>query len=170
MEEHTLYTEQGIKDSHVDCIREAVSFTFSSICGLEPTFKIYEHNGHMAEGVVGIISIVAGEEAWSLMLGLPQDTSVAVARKFAGFDIPFDSADMADVVGELANIIAGDAVARLDKVGIKAELSLPTVARGSNLEMLLPDKLPAVRMDFNAPQGAFWLKLGFGKHHRSIKR
>jgi len=155
---------------HTKCLTQAVTSTFASICGFQPEPKQETSNGSLMEGIVGIISLIGAEYAFSLMLGLPHGTAESIARKFAGFHIPFEDPDMADVVGELANIVAGDAAARLDALGVKAELSLPTVARGSNLEMLLPEKLSRSRIDFSSAQGDFWLKLAFGKHNTSFKR
>ncbi len=158
------YTNQA------DCLTQAVTSTFASICGYQPLPKTERTYGALIEGIVGIISLIGTNNAFSLMLGLPHNTAVAVARKFSGFEIPFEDPDMADVVGELANIVGGDAAARLDAIGVRAELSLPTVARGSNLEMLLPEKLSRSRIDFTSAEGDFWLKLGFGRHTSSFKR
>ena len=46
------------------------------------------------------------------MLGLPRQTASNLVLAFAGCEIDFDSPDMGDAVGELANILAGDFVAR----------------------------------------------------------
>ena len=70
--------------------------------------------------VLSVISLVGGVD-WSIFLGLPKDTAVALAKSFAGFDIPFESDDLGDAIGELSNILAGNVKARLDRVGIKTE-------------------------------------------------
>src|SRR5207244_10134077 len=114
--------------------------------------------GAQCDGVVGIISFMGGL-SWSLMLGLPRETATALALAFAGFEIPFDSADMGDVVGELANVLAGGVSARLDTAGVAAQMSLPTVARGSDVELLLPGGLPSQRLPFASARGQFWVKV-----------
>jgi len=156
---------------HLECIKQSILKTFSSMIRETLTFLGTQANGQVSktEGIVGIISIV-GDIAWSLMLGLPKPTAITLVPKFAGFEIQYDSDDMGDIVGELANIVAGDLLARLDVIGVNASMSLPTVARGSDLELLLPDKLPSMRMGFSTAEGNFWLKIAIGQpyNHRHI--
>ena len=92
-------------------------------------------------------------------LDCPELTAPSLVQKFTGFPIPYDSADMGDMVGEFANILGGDIVARLETNRVKAGISLPTVVRGSNVEMLLPQGQPATRMVFSSPCGEFWVRV-----------
>ncbi|MDZ7260510.1 MAG: chemotaxis protein CheX [candidate division KSB1 bacterium] len=158
--------DKSFSASQLLCVKQAVLATFATICGVEPSYQGTGEDGAPTHAGVGIISIV-GDVAWSLMLGLPRDTATALALKFAGFEIDYDSADMADVVGELANIVAGDAIARLASIGVRAEISVPTVVRGSDLELLVPVRLPSMRMRFASPEGEFWLKLASSRHDLS---
>ena len=70
---------------------------------------------------------------------------------------------MGDVVGELANILAGDIVARLAKEDLKAAISLPTIMRGQNVEPMLPSGLPLEKLHFDMPEGEFLLKIAGAK-------
>jgi CheY-specific phosphatase CheX len=108
--------------------------------------------------VVGVISY-SGTLAWSFALILPEKTAKALAEKFAGFPIPFESSDMGDVIGEMANVIAGDISARLDAKGIVAQMSLPSVTRGHDMELFLPPGLPTLYHGYVTPQGPFWFRL-----------
>ncbi len=162
-------SKNGLDDSTIQCLKDSVITTFSSICGLEPVCNSENANGAAhCDGIVGIISIVGEDSALSLMLGFPRDSATAMAMQFAGFEIPFDSSDMGDVIGELANVLAGDAVARLQNIGMNVEMSLPTVVRGSNVELLMPGDLPSSRIQFELPDCQFWLKIVSSKsnqHH-----
>lgn len=128
------------------------------ICGEQPCYKGDGDHCPKCDGLVGIISFTS-DVPWSLLLGLPRETAITFAVKFTGMEIDFDSPDMGDLVGELTNILAGDATAQLDAVGITAQMSVPTAARGSDLEILLPGGLPSVRMNFSSPEGDFWVKV-----------
>jgi chemotaxis protein CheX len=142
----------------IDCITEAVSSTFASIYGREP---LKSENGTaemVGDGVLGIISLVGGLQC-SIVLGLPRETAKAVTAKFAGFEIDYDGPDMGDVVGELANVVAGDAAGRLESRGIMANLSLPTVARGSDVEMIQQDDTTSRLVHFECTGGSFWVKI-----------
>ena len=90
-----------------DAVRQATRSTFGSICGAEPAALASGQKPLPCSSVVGVISYT-GSVSWSFALVLPEKTARALAEKFSGFPIPFDSADMGDVVGELANVVAGD--------------------------------------------------------------
>lgn len=141
-----------------DLVKKSVLETFGSICGMEPDYKGKMDGESPCEAVVGIISLV-GVESWSIMVGLPRGTASVMAEKFAGFEIPFESEDMGDAVGELTNILAGDVCARFDEEGIKTDLSLPTITRGSDLELLSPRKQSSTSLEFALPEGRFWITL-----------
>lgn len=145
-----------------DCVKQSLMETFAAICGVEPEFHGTREIEDPVAGVIGIISLM-GENSWSLMLGLPPDTAVALAQQFAGFEIPFDSEDMGDAVGELVNILAGDIAARLDTSGIKAQVSLPTVTRGGDIELLRSGEVVSLCLHFTFPEGEFWLNLATDK-------
>ena len=139
---------------HWNCVFRAVNNVFNSTCGLTPT--LLENQPEQQEALIlGIISLV-GDVEWSLFLGLPKATAVAVAAKFAGFEIPFDSSDMGDAVGELTNIFAGQVKALLDECGVKANISLPSVIRADNLRMLIQRDAATKRTCFDSPLGKFW--------------
>jgi chemotaxis protein CheX len=147
-------------------VRQSVCATISSICGGETLPLAAGRDEDRFDGLCGIIPI-AGDLVCSFVLGLPRETATHLVTTFAGCDIDFDSPDMGDAVGELANIMAGDFIARLDAAGVSAALSIPMVARGHNVELLLPSEFPAFRIAFTAPVGACWAKLATVQPGRS---
>jgi CheY-specific phosphatase CheX len=136
----------------------SVTETFAKICGSE--VSIHEEATGCPDRVkiVGIISFV-GDLMWSLALILPHDSAEEIARKFAGFDIPFESADMGDVVGELINVLAGVVSGNLETVGINSQMSLPTVARGDAFELMLPENLVSRRLHFSTTANDFLIEI-----------
>ena len=117
--------------------------------------------------VIAVISLV-GDVEWSVFLGLPRQTATVVAAKFAGFEIPFDSEDMGDAIGELTNILAGQVKALLDQRKVKVELSLPSVMRAESLHVLVQSKVVTRKTCFNSPLGRFWTGVTVGKEARLI--
>ena len=140
---------------HVDCVPKAAAGIFKSICGID--LEVVDSESVATDGniLVALISLV-GEVEWSVFLGLPAGTAEAVALKFAGFEIPFDSPDMGDAIGELANIFAGDIKTKLAKEGIKVEISLPNVLKADNLQMLVQNGSCTEKIGFNSELGMFW--------------
>lgn len=145
-----------------EMVKQTVDHVLTSICGQTPRCQGERAGMDSCSGVLGTISIL-GEPAWTFSLMLPEAMAAQLVEKFAGFAIPYDSLDMGDVVGELANVLAGDIVARCEGRQINAQMSLPLVARGHDIEMLSPAGQPSVRLIYEVPQGAFWVKLAVAK-------
>ena len=141
--------------SYGDCIATAADVTFQSICGVTPQVVPCPQEEPGGDMVLAVISLV-GQVEWSVFLGLPQTTAVAAAAKFAGFPIPFDSPDMGDAIGELTNILAGQVKAILDKRGVKVEISLPSVMRAANLQVLNNRHAVTTKTCFDSGLGHFW--------------
>lgn len=140
-----------------DSVQDAVVECFEKICGDAAAFYS-EIEGETCDGIVGIISFV-GDYTWSLILGLPHDSALTIAEKFCGFEIDFDGPDMGDVIGELANVLAGVVNGKLETAGVRAYMSLPTVARGTDVQLLLPGNLLTQWMHFSTMDVDFWVKL-----------
>src|SRR5947207_8601304 len=105
-----------------DAVTAAVENTFAAICGEKPSRSPNGQPAWNGPCVAGIISFV-GAIPWSLSLVLTQDTAPALARKFTGMEILFDTPDMGDVAAELVNILAGEVVAQLERRHIQAQIT-----------------------------------------------
>ncbi len=138
-----------------DCLTDAARDIFAATCGtqVQPVLGSCD-NILNNEVILSVISLV-GDVEWSVFLALPRETASALAQKFAGFEIDFESDDMGDAIGELTNILAGDVKAKLDQRGRKAEISLPSVMRCSSLQVLIPRDAPVQRFCYTTPGGPF---------------
>ena len=147
---------------HTECIAQATIDIFSATCGL--TLEPVSDDTDLAddEVIIAVISLV-GDVEWSLFVCLPRDTASALAAKFAGFEIPFESEDMGDAIGELTNILAGDVKLKLDAKAIKAELSLPSVMRAESIEVLVQRNSVIRKTCFNSSAGKLWTGVSVGK-------
>ena len=151
-------SDDAMRREFRSCAAQALVDVFRSVCTVELRAMpagTAEHSAE-AETVIATISLIGGVD-WSLYLGLPRETAVAAAKAFAGFDIPFDSDDMGDAAGELANLVAGDTKIKLHERGLKVEISLPNVMRGSNISVAFPREQPEQTVCFDGPLGGLWL-------------
>ena len=120
--------------SIVEMSRDIIEAT----CGIEVQQVDAEcTNPEAGKTILAIISLV-GDVEWSFFLSLPPNTAVDLVKQFAGFEIPFDSDDMADASGELANILAGRVKAALDEQGVEVEISVPSVLRADHMHVMIP--------------------------------
>jgi chemotaxis protein CheX len=152
----------------VDGVKGAVIEVLDSICGSSGECAAADE-AELASGVIGVISLI-GQDAWSMMVGLPKATAIAFAKQFTGGDVAYASREMGDVVGDLANMIAGQAAGRIEAVGMKAAPSLPAIVRGNGTSILLQYELPSVSMCFMCPQGGLWVRIASAKRSPSEGR
>lgn len=139
-------------------VRESATQFFETSYNLTFVDKISAEVGAEPAGIMAAISFV-GNPAWAFALVASNSAAVMISKAFAGFDIPFDSPDMVDVFGEVVNVIAGDISARLDRKGLKAQMSLPTVIRGEHVDLHVPSGVSTTRLSFTGPKGSCWFKL-----------
>jgi len=146
-----------------EAVRRAIGKTFGAMYGEEPREAEGSEVGSDEPYVAGIISFV-GEDRWSLCWMLPKATAEKMAAQFmGGMEVAFESDDMADIAGELVNILAGEVVAQLESDGVKAQMSLPTVARGTGLRVLPDHGAGVQRLAYQTGLGPFWFRLACGQ-------
>lgn len=143
----------------VEKVQESVLNTFESIAGEQLQF-IEESNGDgPLNGIIGNVTVFNPEHTISLMLAIPKDTALFFSEAFIGMELPFESDDMGDLIGEISNILAGDVAANVEKVGFRGQSSLPTATRGSDLTLFMPNKPPTKKMKFVSEHTEFILTM-----------
>lgn len=133
----TTVTEEQLATTEGKCLVAALQGLFNSLIGEKPQFRSGEpmDDNITCDGIIGSIALV-GDIDWSLVISLCEQTAEQVVERFTGFPVPFQSSDMADAVGELANLLAGELKVELDRAGIKADISLPQVFRGQGIQVM----------------------------------
>ena len=145
-----------------ECARQAVGDILNATCGISIQPLGDDDQVATHEIIIGIISLV-GEAELTMFIGLPRETAPGLVAKFAGFEVPFESPDMGDAVGEVANMLAGGMKNLLDAKSIHVNISLPTVMRAENLQVLLQDGGPSAKMGFGSDLGQLWVGISAGK-------
>lgn len=114
----------------------SIQNVFSTMMQLQVTVKepFVKPSGGPNHDVSGIIGM-SGDVVGSVVLAFPKDTAQNIVNLFTGQQIVFGSSDFADAIGELVNMIAGNAKALFkDK---KASISCPSVVVGGNHRVAL---------------------------------
>jgi len=122
----------GINVDYINPFIEATIHTFQTMCQIAPTREsIFIKKGDNEEsyGISGIIAL-AGEVSGAVVLNFPEQVAIRVVSKFAGEEQKSITASVVDGVGEILNIIAGDAKNRLVQKGYKFEVGLPKIITG----------------------------------------
>ncbi len=150
-----------MKIEYVNPFVEATVHTFSSMCGIEPVrdgkLELKESGFIGTYDLLGILGLSGGVKGAVLMT-----MDVSVGQKAVGAflmeEIAEPNADLMDGFGELLNIIAGAAAAKLE--GMKIDLALPTVVIGKNQQMHAKSGSPWIIIPMKFPEwGKFNLEI-----------
>mgnify|MGYP003109883829 FL=1 len=164
-----MITEELKKADHIpaeicDIVRDSVINTFASICGDTPQYEdVSEEEKGPLNGIIGNIAVFNPDLTFTLMIAIPKETAFKISEAFIGVKLPFASDDMGDLIGEIANILAGDVAANIEKVGFRGQSSLPTATRGSDLTLFMPNKPPTEKMKFSSSCGDFLLNMAMSQ-------
>ena len=104
-------------------------------------------------GEVSAIIGLAGETSGAVVLSFEGPTALAMAGKLAGKPFTELSSEAIDCVGELANIIAGNA--KRDLEDFRISISLPGVFVGQDARIKWPEGVPVITIPFSSELGEF---------------
>lgn len=148
-----------VPEEIVEKVRESVLETFESIIGEDFACLDKTKGDDPLNGIVGNVTVFNSEHTLSLMLAIPKESALYFSKVFIGMELPFESDDMGDLIGEISNILAGDVAANVEKVGFRGQSSLPTATRGSDLTLFMPNKPPTEKLKFVSENSEFWLTM-----------
>ncbi len=155
----------GIKVDYINPFIEATIHTFQTMCQIVPTReKIYIKKGDSEEvyGISGIIGL-KGEMSGTVVLNFPEQIAIRVVSKIAGEEQKNITSSVVDGVGEILNIIAGDAKNRLVQKGYKFEIGLPKIVTGRSYVNAQKKSDHCIVITFNSPFGKFSLEVSLKK-------
>ena len=107
------------------------------------------------------IGLSGDDQSGNLSLVFPMDLAKTIFRSMMGMQEDDNVAEneLNDVVGELANMVAGGAKSRLQEIGINFKIGLPTVVVGENHYLEPPREAHTVVVPMNTAKGLFYLEL-----------
>lgn len=115
----------------------------------------YVKKGLVAKGdVTGIIGIT-GDKTGTISISFEKACAVAVVKKMLGADIGDILRDVQDAVGEITNMVSGQARAALDKQGVNLRSGTPSVIMGDNHTVQHITNAPIMAIPFTTPDGSF---------------
>lgn len=107
----------------------SIIHVFKTVCNVDVTIgKPVIKQAHLVSAEVSGVIGLSGDVQGSVVLSFPGESACKLASAFAGTPLTIDSPDFTDAVGELANMVAGNA--KKDFTGYNASISLPSVIVG----------------------------------------
>ena len=151
---------RSINVDYINPFIEATINTFQTMVNVVPTRdKVFlKGEGEEVYGVSGIIGL-GGEATGAVVLNFPEAVAIAAVSRFVGEEVSTITSNVVDGVGELTNIIAGDAKNRLLQKGYKFEIGLPKMVTGRNYITAQNKSVPCIVISFTSDLGKFCIEV-----------
>ena len=106
--------------------------------------------------LIGLSGTVKG----TIALAFPVDTALNMVSRLLGIEIKHVDETVTDGIGELVNIVAGNAKTKLSTMkATSINLSLPTIVRGSDYTVDYPSDCVWLELPFHSDIGNFNLRV-----------
>jgi len=155
---------QAIRVEYINPFIIAVSKTLETMVGCSvtrepPQVKRGKSALYPVSGIIGLSGAIVGTVVLTMSENLAlKSASAMLMEEFTEFDN-----DVSDAVGELTNVIAGNAKAQLEEY--KLSLSLPNVIYGKDVELRFPEKCTPISIPFQTDHGPMAIEIGFTDPH-----
>lgn len=123
--------------------------------------KPFVKKGETATGDVSAIIGFTGEKNGSVSVSFSKKCAVAMVRNMLGEDVGDIVQDAKDAVGEVTNMISGQARSGLAAMGLTFQGSTPTVIMGDNHSVSHISKNPVMVIPFATSDGDFTVEFCF---------
>jgi chemotaxis protein CheX len=142
------------------------------VSGVSVSFEVWANTVVVVQGIsrqapagpcgdlAAVLKLQAGLDG-SLVLHFPKPTAVALARRiFTDVTEEVDDMLVRDCLGEMANVVAGQAKALLSQTPHRFAFSTPTVVAEEELRMARPQECLTIL--FGSDLGGFTVQLSLG--------
>lgn len=141
---------------------QATKHVLSTMAMLDPTpGKPFVKKSNLASGDVSAIVGLTGDKTGSISISFSKKCAVAIVKNMLGDDIQDIMQDAKDAVGEITNMISGQARAGLAQMGLAMQASTPTIIFGDNHTVSHITSGPVIAIPFTTPNGDFTVEFCF---------
>ncbi|MEM1013449.1 MAG: chemotaxis protein CheX [Planctomycetota bacterium] len=116
---------------------------------------------------VSAIVNFSGDVVGSVVLSFEQDAAVKIVEKFAGTAMDPQSADFADAIGELGNMVAGAAKKGL---GYDASIGIPSVIVGQGHHVARLKDVPCLVVPCTSEAGSFAVEVSIRRADAAVRQ
>jgi chemotaxis protein CheX len=134
----------------IECFKTMIT---DQIVPQTPALKRSPYPKYDISGIIGL----SGEAQGSISFGFQKDIAVKVVSGMLKAEITEHDPDLPDAIGEIANIIAGNAKRGLSNFNLS--ISLPNVIIGKNHELGGEGGAPTIIVPFSCTLGNFLMEV-----------
>ncbi|MBI4912917.1 MAG: chemotaxis protein CheX [Acidobacteria bacterium] len=109
--------------------------------------------------ISSIISLT-GDARGSVIISVPEVLACRIASNMLMEEIGSMTPAVQDAIGEVGNIVVGDARRQLMQEGFHLNISIPTVVMGKGHEICRPGDVPCIAIPFSTDFGDFEVNVG----------
>lgn len=96
-------------------------------------------------------------------MSFEEKSILAIVSRMFGEEMQDLNGEISDAVGEITNMISGQARQKLDELGRELNASIPTVITGKNHTITHITKFPIIAIPFETDKGGFTIEVCFEK-------
>jgi chemotaxis protein CheX len=109
---------------------------------------------------VSAIIGLTGETSGSIIISMPEQLACKIASNMLMEEITSMNKNVEDAIGEIGNIVVGDARRALIQDGHSLNISIPTVVIGVGHKISRSGDVPCIAIPFTTPFGNFEVNVG----------
>ena len=121
----------------------------------------YVKKNTMTCGLVSAMIGITGDRQGAFCVSFERDTAVHIVKQMLGDAIEDILQDVQDAMGEITNMISGQARVGLVDMGLKLQGSTPSVIMGDNHTIAHMSSAVAIAIPFSCEAGTFTLEFCF---------
>ena len=110
---------------------------------------------HELSAVIGVTGKVAG----TIVLSMSRPAAIGVLDRMVGIKATELNTDVCDAIGELTNMIAGTAKAKMER--LQLSISIPNIVSGKDHEIHYPSNVTPTCIVYESEIGPFAIEVGF---------
>jgi chemotaxis protein CheX len=156
----TTLASSSLTAEYVNPVIFATKNVFEMMLDCTPTrkglrLKTETSQTHEISAVIGI----SGNAAGTVVVSLSKTAACEVLKRMVGIEADDITNDVCDAVGELTNMIAGQAKAQLAKYELS--ISIPNVVSGLNHVVHFPSNVQPMVLEFDSEIGPLTIEVAF---------
>lgn len=118
--------------------------------------------GNIAPGVItGIIDLDGKQAKGSVAISFSKGVALDLTNRMLRMELKEIDDQVKDLVGEMANMVAGGAKRIMEEDGFDFNLTLPAVISGDNHEIIHKVDGPTIVLPFKVDSGEFFVEICF---------
>jgi len=154
----------------VNPVVNSIINVLSAMTGLQPQLgeKSIKQDNVALGAVTGMIEYKGSQAAVSTAISFPAPVALEIAHRLLHIDVDEINDIVKDLVGEMANMMAGGAKGVLEAEGYDLEMNLPSVFDGDGHEVPHTVNAPVVLLHFTTDIGDFYVEIAYSEVEQPV--